>query len=491
LKIKIIIILILPIVGFSNLLFGLDWIHTEINFTETVSDAIIADLNKDGLLDILILSGRYIYIYILTKNGLNKVPNDRIYFKKLGEIIDIGEVNPVHPGLEILGLSENGVKYFYLEDGHYKENPDFLITQKTERSFYNWGPVLSDFAFDINNDGLDEIVFFHDNQFHLYYLNNSGIISKTKIDLTYVLKNISLNSRIWPSETFLSEDNKKGYFLRPEITAKNIVFFQDFNKDEVLDLISEDANSITNFKKSNLAFDQNHQKAKQIPLLEENEQEIFLDINGDGRLDRVLIEIKEPLSNDLNFFPYAKYFVFLNDNSRFKSMPDSFFKTVIIDKNSPFIDIDRDGDLDFISVWSDISIGSKENVLQMLTKFNLKFTLRCYRFLKGKGFSRNPDNSMTFKIKYKNLSDIGSYIPFNFSEDFNFDGNNDLSVRIKPECILVYLTDFKQKELKFKKVVQIKIPEYVKKFKLIDFNNDKKSDVLLLAESKIILLLSE
>ncbi len=479
------------IVGFSRLVFGLDWTRLDINFSETVSDGMIADLNKDDLLDILILSGRYIYIYIQTKNGFNKIPNDRIYFKKLGEIIDIGEVNPIYPGLEIIGLSEKGVKYFYLENNHYKENSNLLISQEIEKSFYKWGPVLSDFAFDIDKDGLDEIILFHDYQFYLYYLDNSGMFTKTKIDLTYKLANTSLHSRVWPIETFLSENNEKGYFFRPEISVKNIVFFQDVNKDGVLDLISKDINSLINFQRLNLHFDLKQQGIMKIPFLEKNEQEIFLDINGDGRLDRVLIEIKDAFLNDLNFFPYAKYFIFLNNNYTFKSKPDYFFKTIIIDRNSPFIDIDSDGDLDFISVWSDISLGSKENMLQILTKYNLKFTLRCYRFLNERGFSKSPDISMTFKIKYKNLSDIGSYIPFNFSDDFNSDGNNDLSVRKSPERILIYLTDFKQKELKFKKVVQIKIPKYTNKFKLIDLNNDKKSDILLLAENKIIILLSK
>jgi len=491
LRIKIIIALIISILVFSSISFGLDWTHTEINFPEAVSDAVIADLNEDGLLDILILSGRYIYIYIQTKNGFNKAPNDRIYFKKLGEIIDIGNINPIYPGLEILGLSEKGVKYFYLENNHYKENSSFLISQKTEKSFYKWGPVLSDFVFDINNDGLDEIVFFHDNRFYLYYLDNSGVISKNKIDITYKLENISLNSRIWPSETFMNESNDKRYLFRPEISTKNIIFFQDVNENEVLDLISEDINSLINFKKSNLPYEEDHQEIMKVPFLEENEQEIFLDINGDGILDKVLIEFRDPFSKDLNFFPYAKYFIFLKTKNKFKSKPDYFFKTIIIDENSPFIDIDNDGDLDFISIWSDISLGSKEDILQILTKYTLKFTLRCHRFLKGKGFSKNPDTSMTFKIKYKNLSEIGSYTPFNFSDDFNLDGNKDLCIRIDPKRILVYLMEFKQKRLKFKRVVQIKIPINVNRFKLIDLNNDNRSDVFLLAENKIILLLSE
>lgn len=489
-KVKIIIFILL-LIGLYSLVFGQDWIRTEINFTETITDRIIEDLNKDGLIDILILSGRYIYIYIQTENGFNKIPNNRIYFKELGEVIDIGEVNPKYPGLEILGLSERGIKYYYLEDHHYKEYSDFLISQKTEKSFYNWGPLLSDFAFDINNDGLDEIVFFHDNQFYQYYLDNSVEILKTKINPTYKIKNISLNSRLWTSETFLSENSKQGYFFRPEIKAKNIVFFQDVDEDGSLDLISEDINSFINFQKSKLPLEQNHQEIMQIPFLKEKEQEVFLDINKDGKLDRVLIEINDVLSNDLNYFPYAKYFIFLNNNNTFKSKPDYFFKTIIIDGNIPFIDIDSDGNLDFISIWSNILLGSKEDILQLLTKYNIEFTLRCYRFLNGKRFSKSPDISMTFKIEYKNLSDIGSYMPFNFSDDFNFDGNNDLSIRKNPERILVYLMDFKQQKPKIKKVVQIKIPKYVNKFKLIDFNNDRKTDILLLAEKKIILLLSE
>jgi len=470
-------LLVFILLLFASPVFCIDWNVIELDFSEEISDGIIADLDGDGLRDILILSGRHIYIYRQSELGFRKNPDDRIYYKQIGETIDTGEINPNYPGSEIIGISENGVKYFYFDGKHYKENPVYFIRQKIERSFFRIAPVLSDFAFDINGDGLDELLLFYDNDFYLYINNGNGSTEKRKLENTYEIEEISLNSRILQNETYRSENKNIAYFFHPEILTTKLVDFYNNNFGYTVDSTLKSRQNQTDLSNLN-------------PFFDEKYRNMFFDINGDNKVDKVLIEINDDFYSDLKFFPYVKYFLFLNINNQLNKNPDYFFKSTIVNNHPPFIDLENDGDLDFISIWSDLSLGSKENMIQIMTDSVLKYTLRLYRYINGLGYSKIPDISMTLKIKYANLSSIGSYIPIDFSGDFNDDGNKDLCVRINPETLLIYLMTYDTKRINISGVFKISIPKNVVRFTPMKINDDNKSDILLTTENKIILYLS-
>jgi hypothetical protein len=488
LKVKSIFKSIIFLLGLSNSNFAISWVHQEISFYNGISDGSIIDLNEDGLMDILIISGRFIYIYIQKERGFNETPDDQIVLKKLGEFIDVGEVDPKSPGLEILSLSESELKYFYLDGKHYKESPSFLISQEIDKFIHHLNPIMSNFAFDINKDGIDEIFLLRDDQFFLYSLDNSGKFIGREISKPYEMTTVSLESKRWPSEVSENDNSDIGYFFRPEISTEKIALFQDFNFDGLLDLISQNMyiqNPSYHFEPENQAM------INEISLYKKDKQEFFLDVDGDGKLDKILIEIMDIFSENMNIFPFAKISIFLNQNKNIFSLkPDYFFKTLLIGDKSPFVDINKDGFLDFISIWLEISPGSKENIIQVITESTLIFTVRCYIFKNQNGYSKMPNLLSKFKIRYDKLPDIGKYIPFDFSGDFNGDGLNDLLVRKEPEYIFLYLTDTEQKNF-FSSGSRIEIPRDAEQIKVIDFNNDRKSDILLLNGNKMIILLSE
>jgi hypothetical protein len=452
---------------------------TEISFQQEITDGMLVDLNRDGLNDLLVISGSHLYIYIQTDLGFNKIPNQRIYYREIGEIIDIGEVDKTSPGFEILGISESGVRCLYLNGSQYTQKDAFLIKQKFDQSFFRIAPILSDFAFDTNSDGIDEILLFHGNEFFLYSMVNSGDSMISKIENNNKIKQISLNSRLVQLDTLKRDNSRNILFFNPEIRTKNILIFQDIKKNGWLD--------------STTAIHRNNFRDNQIlsSLNNENDQDIFFHINGDKELDKITIEINDDFMTDFKLFPYAKFFIFLNFDNQINSEPDHFFKTSSLNDKSPFIDIDSDGDLDFISIWSDVSFGSKENLIQIATNYIFEFTLRSYRFNSDIGFSNQPDISIKFKIKYEDLSKVGRIIPIDFSGDFDGDGFIDLCVRKDPKYIYIYFMSVERERIKIKKVSRIQIPNDVIRFSPANINGNNKSDILMVSKDKIFILLSE
>ncbi len=452
---------------------------TEIPFQQEITDGMLVDLNGDNLNDLVVIAGGHLYIYIQTNRGFNRTPNQSIYYREIGEIIDVGEIDNTSPGLEILGISESGVKCLYFDGNQYYQRDTLLIYQKFDPSFFRIAPILSDFAFDTNSDGIDEILLFHGDDFFQYSVDNSGANIITKIDNNYKIKQITLNSHLLHIGTSIRDNARNFLFFSPEIRTKNMLIFQDTKKYDQVD--------------STLVIDRNKLRIDQglKSLITENRQDIFFHIDGDRELDKIAIEINDNFMTNFKLFPFAKIFIFLNFNNRVNLEPDFFFKTSSLNNKSPFIDIDNDGDLDFTSIWSDASFSSKENLIQIATNSIFEFTWRCYRFKSPIGFSNQPDISIKFRIKYENLSEVGQNIPIDFSGDYDGDGFIDLCVRKDPNYLYIYLMSLEKEKIKIKRVSRIQIPNDVIRFSPANINGNNKSDILMISTDKIFILLSE
>lgn len=468
--------------------FSLSWIQGEINLSDGIKDGLVADMDGDGLLDILLISGNYVYLYYQREEiGFSEQPAERIFFNLLGELIDVGEVKPHHPGLEILGLSEKGVSYFYKDKGNYKKAPYYLISAAIQIPEYRLGPVFSDFAFSIDTDSLVEIFVPCENKVCCYKQNSSGDYNIIQFKYYSKLSSLSLRSRTWIKKNSADLLKDEAYFFNPEIEKKDIILFQDYNFDNRLDFVSKKIY----YQKPDFQFEKSRETLEEDFSLEGQENnKLFMDINGDKKIDKILIEMKETFSWNMNIMPFANVFIYLNQDDSFPEKPDYLLKTVMLSDKSPFVDLDKDGDMDFISIWSEVSPGSKEDVIQVLTENSFNFTLRVYLFKPGKGYTVSPDITFKSSIKYRDISEVMEFIPFDLSGDF--DGNNchDLFIRKRPGRIYIYYIDL-SKEKYFSKVEYFKIPEEVNEYKIMDINSDGKSDILFFTPEKMIFYISE
>jgi len=463
--------LIIAICGLSAAGPAQTWITADITLPEAISDGLIEDLNNDGRKDLLLIAGNFVNIFYNKKGSFSAAPDERFYYKLLGEYLDVGEVDPSSPGLELLGFSEDGVKCFRYVYSHYVESPGFLISTKIDMPEYRLGPVVSDFVFDINADGKDEVFLLRDRKAFFYHSDASGHWVPEEVESPSNFSAVSMEEKAWANADLL---------LRPLVLSKSSVLVQDFNSDGLMDLAS-------------VALRRQEQEFRfrtiDSPWMDKDaaagreRHRFFLDVDGDGNLDLIFLEAKDTYAENINLFPIAKVFVHLRKNGGFSPAPDYFFKTIIVNDQAPFVDVDGDGDLDFISVWSEITPGSKENIIQILLESTLAFTFRCYLYDGATGYSNTPEINIKAKIK-SDFSYLSRELPFDLSADVDGDGSHDLMICKDPESLLLYYLDFKAKN-KIRSVELIRVPGGFHGYRFSDLDGNGKSDLIFIKDKAV------
>jgi hypothetical protein len=450
------------------------WTEDEILLNEDISDGLIEDINKDGKKDLLLIAGNYINIFFQKDRGFSSVPDSRIFYGLLGEYIDVGEVDPSSPGLELLGLSEKGIKCFYNDGSHFVERPGYLISSKVDMPEYRLGPLVSDFASDINSDGRDEIFFLKDNKIQVGYSNDSGQFISLPVNNTEELRSCSMQSMTQGKIGFPAKGvNRPFYLYQPSVRSEKFILFQDFNSDGRLEPASM---RLPHEELERRYVSMEPSLIDSRILTDQGRLKFYLDINSDGFLDLIFLEVIDIFTQNINVFPFVKVSVHLNKSGRFAQTPDFFQKTILVSDQPPFVDVDGDGDLDFISVWSQITPGSKEDIVQVLLESTWNFTLRCYLFDKDKAYSTTPHIYLQTKIK-QDISQLSVEIPFDLSGDFDGNGTHDLIIKKDPESLYIYFFDLSAKNYIIK-VKRLNTPAKLKGHRIVDLDGDGRSDII-------------
>jgi hypothetical protein len=444
------------------------WKNTIITLPEPISDGLIEDLNNDGYKDLLLIAGNFVNIFYNKKDGYSATPDERFFYKLLGDCLDIGEVDPSSPGLELIGFSEDGVKCLRRIHSRYAETPKVLIATHIDMPNISQGPVVSNFVFDINADGKDEIFTLQDGKAIFYHSDDAGRWIPEEIENLASLSAISLEDHARTNGDLL---------LRPSILNKSSVLIQDINGDGLMDLIT----STIRRQEQGFHFHATGPNAMDIIAADPERHRFFLDVNGDGKLDLIFIEVKDSNAENANFFPFARIAVHLRKNDKYSQTPDYFFKTIIVNDQSPFVDVDGDGDLDFISVWPEITPGSKESIIQILLESTLVFHFRCYLYDSSAGYSQTPEVDLKSKIK-GDFSYLSRELPFDASADMDGDGMNDLIICRNLDSVFLYLMDFRAKN-KIKSVEIIKVPGGFQGYRFSDLDGNGKSELIFMKDN--------
>lgn len=466
-------------------------------------DATLVDLNNDDLKDIFIITRVSFMIFLQKESGFSEDPDQILEFAQGIGAVDIGEVDAAG-GKEIVCIGHQGVFYYKQQnDAFFLNYPQTLIEQPTLFSDESLRLLIVDFARDLNSDGLDELLIPTKKGMMLFWQHSPNIFAQNEHFPIKTMTSASANAFLWPPSLSKISQKTKNLVVSPEIYEKEDYRFQDVNNDGLVDILIPNPSQ----SKENLGVDVFLQTSDKeflrsieyskiySQVLATERETLLLDINMDGIVDKISLKVRNPLEESSLIVPTIQIAVFINKKPEdFASMPSYIFRSVYLSDFIPIVDIDQDGSQDIFTIYADLGLTSKENIIKLLTKGKVNFLLRCYLFNdQEQGYSYSSDIAYPFAVKCKEFADISEGIFFNFTGDFDGNGIRDFCFREKANTLSVMLMRKKMEKLDVLDEVKIYIPTDTALIKILDINHNGKADLVTLNESgtKLIIFINQ
>lgn len=458
-------------------------------------DYLVDDLNNDGLNDCLFFHtkknkviSRHFSIFYQTVNGFNNKADQSFEIDPEAIIFDTADVH-MKSGKEIVFFKSTGVFYYEREDGHYNQTPKILL--KTNSIFKLADKTFLehlDFARDLNDDGIDEIMVPQFNNCVIYYRDRNG---------GYGLKS-RLNVRM--QNSIVSSKEVSRYLVSSFVTPNIII--ADYNRDQRNDIIviqdtylkvffqdKQGNYSNDNSKYIDLGFEITQAYSLKLRNINPEQRDrlkdragirCLRDINDDGLLD---IVIEKLLLGGGNLNPKKQIHVFFGKEVSGDSLKGGIFNKVPdhIITNSGFqvrswvVDLNNDRKLDIMVPVIQIGLF---NIISMLLTGDINVTSFVYLMDDTGRYPKEADDVLSFTVEFDRT---GRKLPVaNFDGDYNGDGRIDLLGADEDNLVIHYCAgDGKINEdtdVKF----PIEIPNNGRKVKPRKINADAKSDVVII-----------
>jgi len=467
-------------------------------------DMTLADLNDNGLQDILIVTGNSFMIFLQKeKSGFSQYPDQILEFTEEIAVVDIGEVDPTK-GKEIICMARNGTFYYKQRNGRFLPEPNPLVKEAAFFLGRRSGCHIVDFATDLDSDSLDDLLLPTKEGIVLYWQSFPG--SFTRYGPLPIQKTLyaSVGTFLWPSSLTEKTQEMRGLCLDPEIQEEQDLWLQDINNDGLIDILLP--HTFGNEKESEpdvflqtsdrrFIYTTNQDAGIYSETLAEEGEIFFFDINGNGLMDKVSVRMRDPLQNSSLMVPTVQIAIFLNRYQKgFINAPDHVFRSVYLSDFVPIVDIDKDNRQDIFTIYADLRISSKESIIQTLTRRAVSFVLRCYLFDNQKqAYPYSSDVAHSFVVEYGNFADMPSVIFFDFKGDFDGNGMRDFVYREKADTLSILLMEKREGKLNIFDQIKIGIPDNTAYIKVLQLNRDNRSDLILLDQTgtKLTILINQ
>ncbi|MBE9573234.1 MAG: VCBS repeat-containing protein [Proteobacteria bacterium] len=432
------------------------------------------DLDGDSLVDVLIfyLEGedentkRMVGLFKQqTDSGFDTIPHQVFELDRKASVVDMADLDK-NGKKELLFLAGDGVYYYSLNGGGFNEKPSLLFSTTNFLPSPEEDIMIWDFCPDFEDE--DELVIVPQMRgYDIWSEESQGeFVRKSKLRFK---PDISLNS----SSGKLDQDRGS---IRLSYKIPGLIF-TDYNKDEKEDILilGEDKMYVFLSKGDALFQEEADEVIAWKSNGEEEEQDFQIeDINGDGIIDLVL----NVSGGDLEKGVKSKTSIYLGKGATGFDL-DSPHQIISSEKEASGVllcDLNGDGRKEMIMPSMGFSIGS---VVKMLVTKSFKFNLYIRSLGKDDIYPDKPNQKMklSFKVSFGGSDDFSGIEADDFSGDFNGDGLNDFFYVAGDNVLRFFLGsrgDFFTDKPQYKMGIEIPASRH----KIIDFNNDNKSDIV-------------
>jgi hypothetical protein len=428
----------------------------DLNVDGDYIDCVIEDLNADGLNDGLFFHSmrnngsitRYFSVFYQHAKGFNKHADYRFEIAPDAVVYDVADIDST-PDKEILFFKNEGLFYYKIIDGRYDATPVLFfetpsIFKLPDQSFLE----RLNFARDLNNDGVEEILI---PQFH-HYVIYSKQTDDTQTDDTQTegkqtdgkyTMTATLDCPVQNSIKSLRGASRS--LVSTFLTPNTIIF--DYNRDQLNDIVTAHGNHLKVFFQNAAGQFSNDDSAVidfdfDITLaytsmsgpgrLHERDRlkdkigiTSLTDLNDDGLLD-MIVEKFSMKDGALNIKKQFQIFFGREDlenphlGAIFNNVPDHIIINKGLQIYSKIVDLNHDNKMDIYIPIIEIGIF---NFISMLISGDVDITVLWYVMDDSGQYRKKPDFEMevTFELDTK-----GRKFPVStFGGDFDGDGRKD------------------------------------------------------------------
>jgi len=464
---------------------------------EGYATLLIEDLDGDGLKDILFLKGKNIFIFPQSSlNGYPNYPTETLDLSRFSAV-DTSDIG-LKPGKELVLMGEDGIYCYTQNEGKFEANPIQIISEKTFYPPFSRKIEVWDFALDLNGDGEDEILLPKQDRLIIYSKDPKGFYkikqeipleSQISIEFGDTTSEYSVRTPSSVLNTFDLFKNKTlgqpGLSFVLHLTTDKFIFI-DLNEDNRKDLVIIKQGSpkeLSDKKRFFVAychyiFFQNEQgffPQEPSKIFETHRSSwlsgFYSDINGDGKIDK--LEISHLMDSPLSQRELSVIKVFLaTGGNTYPAQPQQVIKAKgSIWENTPFLGLDKDGDLDLLVVATSIPAESVGSLVNSFLEEGRKFIFQFYLWKQGKGYPKMPNFTKAIKWSLFNNQFLS------FDGDFNGDGYLDIALFRKDKVEIFTLINVK-KGFSDRPWFTTPIDEF-DSFYIDELNGDGRSDIIL------------
>ncbi len=459
-------------------------------------DYVVEDLNSDGLKDLLFLhmvkmnktESRIFSVFYQTKTGFPPIADQNFEVNKNAIVYCVSNIAQ-NPGKEILFFEEKGLFYYSADSGKFNSQPKMLMETASmfklpDESFLEH----YDFAVDLNEDGIDEIIVPNFNHYVIYHQDSTGAYTKKSI------LNVDLQSSI------ISAKEASQYIVASYIIPN--IIFADYNNDMKKDIIFVQESRLRIFFQHNdgtfsdddavnVELGDKLTKKYALRIKDRNVYhrdrfkdktgiKTIQDLNHDGLMDVVTETYSVAKSA---FTPQKTLKIFFgrpageypSKGAIFNSRPDNSIVTTGFPGRGAILDLNGDKRMDLLI--PSIELGFFK-IIRILLSGKADVDLQIYKGTEQGNYNEEPDQVIGFTL---HIDRKGRRLPVaNFKGDFNGDSKIDYLGATEEEIKIVFNPDDENIKSDPDVLFPVKIPENGINVKPNYISDDPYSDIVMI-----------